>query len=263
MILPHDQNGSGPPVVLLHAGVADRRMWAALLPALADAGLGVLAPDLPGFGEAPVGPSPSAPWEDVLETLDALELERVVLVGNSFGGLVAKRVAVVAPERIAALALISVPPEEADGEPSSELGAVWEAEEAALERDDIEAAVAVVVEAWTLPGAPAEQRELVADMHRRALLLQSAAGEPEYAPDPFELDPDALQQLDVPILVAAGEHDMSDFHLVAAQLAADLPGARQETISGAGHLAPLEQPEAVRLLLLELAAAAHGRGFSA
>ncbi|MCW3033129.1 MAG: Alpha/beta hydrolase fold protein, partial [Solirubrobacterales bacterium] len=50
MILPHDQNGSGPPVVLLHAGVADRRMWAALLPALADAGLGVLAPDLPGFG---------------------------------------------------------------------------------------------------------------------------------------------------------------------------------------------------------------------
>jgi pimeloyl-ACP methyl ester carboxylesterase len=86
VILPHDEQGSGPPLVLLHAGIADRRMWAGLLGPLASTGLRVLAPDLPGFGDAPTGPPPSAPWADVLETLDALELDRVVLAGNSFGG---------------------------------------------------------------------------------------------------------------------------------------------------------------------------------
>jgi 3-oxoadipate enol-lactonase len=261
VILPYDEQGSGPPLVLLHAGIADRRMWAGLLGPLASTGLRVLAPDLPGFGDAPTGPPPSAPWADVLETLDALELDRVVLAGNSFGGAIAKRVAVLAPERIAGLALILAPPE--DDEPSPELGAVWEAEEAALERGDIEAAVAVIVAGWTLPDAPAQQRELVADMQRRAFAVQSAGDELTEGPDPLEGDPGALAQLDAPVVLTVGEHDMSDFHLAAAQLAEGLPGARLQTIAGAGHLAPLEQPEAVRLLLLELAAAAYGREFPA
>jgi pimeloyl-ACP methyl ester carboxylesterase len=261
VILPHDEQGSGPPVVLLHAGVADRRMWAPLLAPLAAAGLRAVALDLPGFGQAAVGPPPSAPWEDVLETLDALELDSVVLAGNSFGALVAKRLAVVAPDRIAALALISAPPEEWDGEPSPALSAVWDAEEEALERGDIEAAVAAIVAAWTLPDAPAGQRELVADMQRRAFAVQSAADELPDAPDPLEADPGALARFDAPTVVVAGEHDMRDFHEAAAELGAELPRARLQIIAGAGHLAPLEQPEAVRLLLLELASAAHGPEF--
>ena len=210
-------------------------------------------PDLPGFGEAPLGPA-QAPWRDVLETLDALELDRVVLAGNSFGGAIAKRVAVLAPDRVAALALISAPPEEDD--PSPQLQAVWDAEEEALERGDIEAAVVAVVDAWTLPEAPASQRELVAEMQRRAFALALAAEDLPEAPDPLESDPGALGRLGVPVLLAAGERDMIDFHQAVALLDAELPQARVETIAGAGHLAPLEQPDAVCALLLELAAEA-------
>jgi pimeloyl-ACP methyl ester carboxylesterase len=48
--LPHDEAGSGPAVVLLHAGVADRTMWSEHLEHLADAGYRAVAMDLPGFG---------------------------------------------------------------------------------------------------------------------------------------------------------------------------------------------------------------------
>src|SRR5207248_11186821 len=117
----------------------------------------VVAPDLPGFGEARVAPGEQAPWADVLETLDALGIEEAALVGSSFGGAVALRVALVAPHRVSALALICAP---APGlEPSPELRAAWDAEEAAMARGDVEEAVEAVVRTWTLPGAPALLRE--------------------------------------------------------------------------------------------------------
>jgi pimeloyl-ACP methyl ester carboxylesterase len=77
--------------------------------------------------------------------MDALDIDRAALVGNSFGGAVALRVAVVAPERVAAMALVSTP---APGvEPSAELEAAWHAEESALARGDVASAVAAVVDA--------------------------------------------------------------------------------------------------------------------
>jgi len=246
--LPHDDVGSGPAIVLLHAGVADRTMWAEHLRPLADAGHRVVAMDLPGFGEAPEPPL-LAPWTDVIETMDALGVDRATLVGNSFGAAVALRVAAVAPERVAALVLVSPPPRE--WQPSERLQAAWDAEEAALERDDVEAAVSSVVEAWTLPDAPAQLRERVAAMQRRALETQMAAGEPEEAPDPLE-----GRELHVPALIAVGEHDMPDFHAAAEAWAAELPGARRVAIAGAGHLAPLEQPRAFREVLLDVLRAA-------
>ncbi len=57
----------------------------------------MIAVDLPGFGEAPMPAEQDVPWVDVLETLDHLGVERMALVGNSFGGAVAQRVAVLAP----------------------------------------------------------------------------------------------------------------------------------------------------------------------
>src|SRR3954451_22819617 len=108
-MLPHDEAGGGPAVVLLHAGIADHTMWSADLPRLADAGYRAVAVDLPGFGEARLAPGEQAPWVDVLRTMDALSIERAALVGSSFGGAVALRVALVAPDRVSALVLISAP----------------------------------------------------------------------------------------------------------------------------------------------------------
>ena len=248
MILPSDELGAGPVLVLLHAGVADRRMWAEQLEPLADAGYRVIAMDLPGFGEAPMPAEQDAPWLDVLETLDSLAVERFALVGNSFGGLVAQRVAVLAPARLWALVLVSSPDDALV--PSAELQAAWDAENAALEREDLDAAIEAVLEAWTLPNAPARLRLRVAAMQRRAFELQLQDGQIPEGPDPLERDPGALGRLDLPVLLLCGEHEFSSFHEASARLAGAIPGARELLIPGAGHLAPMERPEAFRDLLL-------------
>src|ERR1700755_2392164 len=138
-MLPYDEAGTGRPLVLLHAGIADRSMWSDHLAPLAAAGYRAIAPDLPGFGESPEGPGPLAPWADVLAFLDELGIGEAALVGDSFGAAVALRVAVVAPERARALTLISARAEEIEA--SDRLRAVWAAEEEAVERDDIDGAV--------------------------------------------------------------------------------------------------------------------------
>jgi pimeloyl-ACP methyl ester carboxylesterase len=244
--LPHDELGSGPALVLLHAGIADRRMWRENLRPLADAGHRVVALDLPGFGEAPA--ADEAPWDAVIATLAELEIERCVLVGNSFGGAIAQRVALLAPERVRALVLVSSPVEGL--EPSDELQAAWEAEEAALEEGDVDAAVVGTVETWTLPDAPPELREQVAEMQRRAFELQSEAVDEQPLEDPLEDYPDALARVDAPALVIVGERDMVDFRDAAGALATVLRAGDPVVIAGAGHLAPLEQPHAFREALV-------------
>jgi len=110
VLLPHDDAGAGPALILLHAGVADRRMWSGHLAPLAASGHRVIAPDLPGFGDATLPPGgEAAPWNDVLETMDALGVERAALVGNSLGAAIALAAAVLAPERVTNLVLVSTP----------------------------------------------------------------------------------------------------------------------------------------------------------
>jgi pimeloyl-ACP methyl ester carboxylesterase len=250
VILPFDAVGEGPPVVLLHAGVADRTMWREHLAPIADSGRRAIALDLPGFGEAGLEPGPQSPWEDVLQTLRLLASEPVALVGNSYGGAIALRVAAVAPSAVGSLALISAPAPGADEEPSDELAAVWEAEESALESGDVEAAVSAVVDGWTLPGAPEELRERIAAMQRRAFLLQQATPDADIGADPLEERLDRLEELSMPALCAAGTRDKPDFIEGAARMAEVLPVGRLARISRAGHLAPLEQPRVFRRLLL-------------
>jgi pimeloyl-ACP methyl ester carboxylesterase len=248
-MLAHDERGDGTPVILLHPGVADRTIWAEHLEPLAQAGYRAIAMGLPGFGEVPLPQDEYAPWNDIVRTMDELGIERAALVGNSFGAAVALRVSLVAPERVSALVLCST---DAPGsEPSPELKAAFEAENAALERGDTEAAVEAVVAAWTLPDAPQALRDRVAAMQRRTFELQDEDDMPAEAPDPAEENPAALERLDVPTLVVVGDRDKPDYVEGAEVLARTLPRARLVVIEGAGHLPPLETPETFRELVLD------------
>ena len=137
--------------------------------------------------------------------------------------------------------LVSPPPPDAD--PSPALQAAWDAEEEALDRGDLDAAVEAVLAAWLTPDAPPALRDRVASMQRRTFELQRTATDVSEAPDPLEADPAALSRLQMPVLALAGEYDMVDFKQAADAIAEAVPGARAEILPGAGHLAPLEAPD--------------------
>lgn len=101
--------GRGPAVVLLHGLGATNSSMLPTLAALAT-GHRVFAPDLPGFGDSakPVGaydPAFFARW--LVAFLDAVGVERAVVVGNSMGGRVALELGLMAPERVDRLVLFA------------------------------------------------------------------------------------------------------------------------------------------------------------
>ncbi len=250
MVLPHDELGAGPAVMLLHAGIADRRMWTEHLEPLAAAGRRAVAVDLPGFGDAPLRPGLQAPWLDVLETMDALGARP-----DCPGRLLVRRCGGAGDGRHRPRPRQQPscwPPRPApDITPSNRLQVAWDAEETALERGDLDSAVEAVLDAWLAADAPAGLRERVGTMQRRALELQADPPEMTDAVDPLDQDPRLIESLELPALCLAGHDDMPDFVTSAHRLSEVLPRGSYQQIDNARHLIPLEAPETFRAALID------------
>ena len=245
MTLSHDVAGDGPAVVLLHAGVCDRRMWDGQWDALIEAGHTVVRCDLPGFGQSPAADRPSDEADDVRDLLDALGIERAALIGSSYGGAVALEFAARLPDRVTSLLLLcsAVPVRH---EKSPEFRAVIEREDSLIESGDVAGAVELMVDTWLGPEADEAAREAVREMQRRAYELQLAAAEVDAVEVEFD-----LAAIQAPCLAVSGAHDLPDFRQIAAGLPAILPNARHRELPWAGHLPSMERPSAATALMLD------------
>ncbi|MFF8289247.1 alpha/beta fold hydrolase [Streptomyces sp. NPDC016309] len=247
MTLSYDHvAGDGPAVVLLHAGVCDRRMWDPQWPALSAAGYRLVRCDLRGFGATPAPDRPHNDAEDVRDLLDALGIERAVLVASSFGGRVALEVAARWPERVGSMVLLS--PAVDGHEPSAALRAFGAREDELLEAGDVAAAVELNVDTWVGPEADETTRDAVHRMQRHAFDVQLAVTE-EFGRIRHEAD---LSAVTAPTVVLSGAHDVADFRLMAAELPGRLKDARHVELPWAGHLPSMERPAEVTDLLLGL-----------
>jgi pimeloyl-ACP methyl ester carboxylesterase len=107
--MAYTDEGSGPPIVLVHGYPGGPRDWRWLAPCLS--GFRVLRPQLPGLGDTPLSTGSAADLAGraslVLAFVDALELERFILVGHSMGGGIVMDLAVRAPQRVSHLVLLS------------------------------------------------------------------------------------------------------------------------------------------------------------
>ncbi|MEU7743827.1 alpha/beta fold hydrolase [Nonomuraea sp. NPDC049158] len=104
--LAYDDMGEGLAVVLIHAGIADRRMWRHQRDSLSDR-YRVISYDWRGYGESADPAGELVHHEDLLRVMDGLGVERAALVGDSMGGSYAVEAALVAAHRVAGLVLIS------------------------------------------------------------------------------------------------------------------------------------------------------------
>lgn len=254
--LAYDRAGprDRPPVVLIHAGIADRRMWDPLWPSLV-AERDAVRVDLRGFGESSSRPHGDAIAyvDDVLELLAALDIGHAHLVGASLGAGVAVELALTRPETVDSL-LLSAPGGSLLAELTPDLRAFFEAERDALSRGDLDAAVEANL-TWWVDGphrgpdavAPAV-REHVAAMQRRAFELTAGWDDIEQR----ELDPPALERLaDIraPTLILLGELDLDTVHDAARRLAEGVPDARLVRWPDTAHLPSMERPDEFLALL--------------
>lgn len=254
-VLAHDRGGpsGAATVLLLHAGVADRRMWDRQWDRLVET-YDAIRVDLPGFGESDRRPEVLDPVGDVRETLGDLGVDRVHVVGCSFGAGVAAELAVTSPSRVASLLLVT-PGGALIPEATDELRSFGRAESAAIEAGDLDAAVQANVDWWVdgpHRGADAERaavRQAVAAMQRRAFEITADWDDVEEA----ELDPPVLERLReiaVSTLVLAGGLDLDAIGLAVQAVVDRVPDVRLETWPDVAHLPSMERPDDFTALLL-------------
>ncbi|MEV0801845.1 alpha/beta hydrolase [Kribbella sp. NPDC050281] len=235
MTINHWVVGDGPAVLLVHAGVADARMWARQVEELRQDHR-VITVDLRGYGETPleVGATYSDAG-DLLAVLDEVGAESVAAIGSSYGGYVVQQAASRQPGRFNRLVLLCAPTD--DVQPTDDLRAVWAEENELIEAGDVEGATDLMVRSWIGPDADDDARELLRAMQKRAYELQLAAGDvdnEEYAVEP--------EKLTMPVRLITGAHDFRFFADCATYLAERLPNVERIDLPWAGHLPTLERP---------------------
>jgi 3-oxoadipate enol-lactonase len=240
-----DVHGDGPAVALVHAGIADSRMWEPQLRTFPQS-YRVVRVDLPGFGNSLFESNVVSYRRAIRDALDGAGVERTAVVGTSLGGRAALELALESPERVSALVLVGAGIDDHDW--SEEVERFGEEEEAALARGDLDAAVIVNLRLWIagprreLDDVAPDVRELVDQMQRQAFRL--GKGHDDLQADRLEPPASArLADINVPTLVVTGDEDVDDIHAIADRLAREIPGAERATIADAAHLPSLERPE--------------------
>jgi 3-oxoadipate enol-lactonase len=243
-LLNHRVEGSGPVVVLLHAGVADLRMWDPQVPELVRSHR-VVRCDLRGFGGSELSAGAAySDAEDVLALLEHLGVRSFALVAASYGGHVGLQVASAVPDRVERLVLLAPAAELL--EPDDALRAVWAEEGRLIDAGDVSGATELNVRTWLGPEADEPTRDLVRRMQRDALDRQIAAGDVEARDLPTD-----LSRIGAPTTIVVGAHDQPTFRAVARELARRLPDAGVVELPWAGHLPSLERPAEITRLLLD------------
>jgi pimeloyl-ACP methyl ester carboxylesterase len=236
-------DGRGPALVFLHGawGVT----WDAFLGELAQA-FTVHAPDHPGT-------SPEAPddiyqldnlWDLVLcydELLTALKLDEAVLVGHSFGGMVACELAAASPRRARRLVLIDPIGFWRESEPVVNWMTVNPAElPAYVFRDPT--------------SEPAQRMFASTDPADRVRLMWSMGATGKFIwPIPDKGLKKRIHRVSAPTLVVWGKEDRLVPAVYADEFTRRIAGARVQTVEGTGHAPHLEQPERVARMVREFA----------
>lgn len=255
MTLHIEDEGQGDPVVMAHAGVTDRRIWDAAVPALVAAGYRVIRYDLPGYGLSPRPARPHSLVADALDVLAATGVDSVHWVGLSQGGATGVDVALAQPGRIRSLALIA----------PGMSGYDWPAlpakddRQAAWDRRDGAGLALEILRLWG-PMSFDTAGQLRPDDPAATVVLDQADW---FLQDENEIEEPAVEprlgEIAIPTLIVLGDRDVEPIADIGRRYEQGIRGARLVTLGPADHLLPLRVPDQLNPLLLEHLASVRSR----
>lgn len=249
--LYYDVAGQGYPLLLIHAGVADSRMWDEQFPVFAQ-NYRTIRYDLRGYGKSQFPAEHFTSHEDPVELLKFLNIQQAHVIGISFGSEIALDFTLTHPEMVASLVIVA--PSVGGTRSSEQVQRFIEAEDAALERGDLEAATELNLRLWVDgPERTPEQvnplvRKRVHDMQYHAFTVPVPDGIEDLSLRPPAIA--RLSEIQVPTLVLVGDYDLPDKQALAQQLVDQIPHAQQIVIPGVAHMVNMEQPEQFNQLVL-------------
>ncbi|WP_108396570.1 alpha/beta fold hydrolase [Devosia submarina] len=253
------QVGEGLPVVFLHAGVCDKRMWEAQMAAVAEDGWQALAYDRRGYGDTESADVSFSHIDDLDAVLRQLDIHAAVFVGCSLGGGLVVDFALRYPGRVLGLVLIGT---SVTGSPWTATEAeqqIEAAEEDAFERGDWDMLNRVQAHEWLDgPRGPNGRvggavRELFLDMNSKAL-SKPWLGKEERPLEAWS----RVGQIGAPTMLLVGDQDFTALIERHDYLSEEMPNAFAAVLEGVAHIPSIERPDLVNSLLLEFLDAIDG-----
>lgn len=247
--LSFDDAGHGRPIVLLHEGIADRRMWEREFAQLARRSR-VLRYDLRGYGSSTPATSTFSPVRDLIALLDHVGVERPVIVGPSVGGKIALDLTLAFPQRVEALLLVApgysgmdyahVPGGKATFERDERLS---KAASDAWAAGNVEEAVEHLRQLWAsvLTGRSLDLFRTMVQENAKEV-FEERSGRFETAEGPPAAG--RLGEIKVPTRIIVGDRDNPAMPHCANFLARGIAGATVQLVPGADHLLNLSRPDA-------------------
>ena len=242
--LYYEVAGEGYPLLLLHAGIADSRMWDDQFPVFAQH-CQTIRYDLRGFGQTRWDAGTFATYEDPVALFHALDVPKAHVLGISLGSKIALDFALIHPELVASLILVA--PSVSGEQPSEQIRSFFQEEDALVEKGDLQGATELNLRLWVDgPQRTPEQvnpivRQRVYEMQYHAFTVPMPEGADEQQVEPPAIT--RLAEIRVPTLIIVGDLDLPEKLDLSKQLATSIPGAKLEVIAGAAHMVSMEQPQ--------------------
>jgi 3-oxoadipate enol-lactonase len=235
-----DSGGDGPPLVLLHPGTGDSRIWAPIMPALTRK-YRVIRYDARGWGQSPAAVTEFSLLADLVTVLDHYGIGRAPVVGCSQGGSSALGLALDQPERVPAIVLLCPgilgAPEDTDGEYEDDPEVEAEFERAAAAKD-VDGLAAIAQRVWGRTGATPAAMDQLRSMARAII----GNGDLEREDPPFF---DRLGEISVPVSLVVGDADYPPLIAANRRAAGRIPGCEFTLVPGMDHLPPLREPDLI------------------
>ncbi len=257
--LYYETQGEGHPLALIHACVADGRMWDEQVDVFAQH-YRVVRYDQRGYGKTQSEAVSYAPHEDLFALLKHLGIEKTFVLGLSCGGGVAIDFTLAHPEMVDALIAVAMglsgyQHQPGDDEKSKVEAQMFKEMREAWEQRDMAKVEEMELDMWVEgPMQPRGRalravRERVHEMNANAFKVQAAA-----EPKPQMIDPRAagrLAGINVPTLVIVGDFDASAVIATADYVAQNIAGAQKIVFRGVAHMVNMEQPDEFNRIVLD------------
>lgn len=253
--LYYEVAGSGHPLVLCHAGIADHRMWDVQMPAFAQR-YRVIRYDHRGFGQSNLPAGTFSLSEDLYGLLKHLGVEKTYVLGCSIGGATVVDFTVTHPDMVDALIAVGAGLSGFETPNTPQEIALFEQAEQAAEAGDFDKANDLEVHIWVDgPNRRPEQVNPAVRERVREMNLPGFTRAGEFSAQPPE--PPAVGRLAgiaAPTLVIYGDQDVSDIQATAHKLASDIPGAKLVVIRDTAHVPNMERPDEFNRIVLDFLA---------
>lgn len=250
--LYYETAGTGLPLVMIHAGVADSRQWNNEF-AFFSQNNQVIRYDMRGYGKSEPVEGEFSHLSDLASLLDALEIrEPFVLMGCSMGGGLAMDFALAHPLRVKAIIMVGSGPSGLELDVPTP--AKFAEAEQAFEAGDLDVVAEIETQIWfDGSGRTPEQvnqgmRGLLYEMNRKALEHESR-NLGKRLPNAEVQAYDHLSELNIPLLIVVGNHDTPYILAASDYMVQKIPSARKAIIDDAAHLPNMDQPHEFRAIV--------------